>query len=514
MIATANNASTAERVERAEHEAASFTFTEKQNEFYRALRSGKYRYMAMGGAIRGTKTFTTLAILFVLMQRFPRSRYAIVRSDLPNLRRNVVPSVEKFRENFLGGWLGPLNQSKWTWTAANGSKLILMPESLETDPDLDRFKGFESNGFLGEEANELNIKTHYKMIERAGSYIIPATQEQQRAINKAVAEGMDQRTAFRRFGPTQPPPLVFYTFNPADNWVRDVFYDPWQEGSLQPPYFFMPTTILDNPFVTDDYLESLKNLPKEEYDRFVRGIWGRVRAPNQLITTDMIVSAKQLLPVDGVRKEALDVAAYGGDKIVWAHINGNALEETEAWEDDGDPAITNRMWRHSLERAHDLGVDEQNYTIDVVGLGGGPADDLVANGLDVNRFVSGGSVVEREVEEGVISLWKFADLRSQAYWEFREKLRLGKFSLKKHCPRELVQELTAHRYEVTNRVIKVLPKDKVKEEIGRSPDYADAVVMAAFDWPARDTHWVTPSFGSRRLSQHNKLDNVAIRGRG
>jgi len=512
MTTTAKSA--AERAAQYEQEAASFTFTAKQNEFWRAMLTGKYRYMALGGAIRGTKTFTTLAILFMLMQRFPRSRYGVVRASLPDLRRTVVPSVEKFRENYLGGWLGPLNQSKWTWTALNGSKLILMAESLETDPDLDRFKGFETNGFLGEEANELNIKTHYKMIERAGSYIIPPTAEQQTAINRAVASGMDQRSAFKKYGPEQPPPMVFYTFNPADNWVRDVFYDPWHEGTLQAPFFYMPATILDNPFVTDEYLESLKNLPKEEYDRFVRGIWGKVRAPNQLITTDMIVTAKQVRPVDGIRKEGLDVAAYGGDIIVFAHINGNALEETEPMADDGSKEITNIMWQRALERANDLGIDEENYTIDVVGLGGGPADDLTANGFDVNRFVSGATPIEREVKPGVISMWKFADLRSQAYWEFREKLRMGLFSLKKHCPKELIQELTAHRYKITNRVIQVLPKDKVKEEIGRSPDYADAVVMAAFDWPERDENWTTPSVSSRRLSQHNKLANQAVRGRG
>lgn len=510
----AETQSARERARQFEHEAASFAFTEKQKEFWRALRSGKYRYMAMGGAIRGTKTFTMLAVLFLLMQRFPRSRYGIVRMDLPSLRRTIIPSVDKFRENYLGGWLGPLNQSKWTWTAANGSKLILMPESIETDPDLDRFKGFEVNGFLAEEANEINVKTHHKMIERAGSYIIPPTDAQQRAISQAVARGMDARSAFKRYGPEQPPPLIFYTFNPADNWVREVFYDPWHDGTLKAPFFFMPATILDNPFVTDEYLESLKNLPPEEYRRFVKGEWGKVRAPDQLITTDMIVNAKNVNPVPGVRREALDVAGYGGDRIVWAHVNGNALEETEAWEDEfdpvTDPAVTNRMWRHSLERAHDKGVDEDNYTVDVVGLGGGPADDLVANGLNVRRFGGGDSAIERETKSGVISLWRFADLRSQAYWEFREKLRLGNFSLKLHCPRELVQELTAHRYEIKNRVIQVLPKQKVRDALGRSPDYADAVVMAAFDWPERDEHWTTPSFGHRQLANMRRV----VRGRG
>lgn len=481
------------------------------------MMTGQYRYMALGGAIRGTKTFTMLAILFMLLQRFPRSRAAIVRDTLPNLRRNIIPPVEKFRDNYLGGWLGPLNQSKWMWTAANGSQLFLMSESIETDPDLDRFKGLEVNWFLAEEANELNIKTHYKMIERAGSYIIPPTAEQQKKINIAVARRMPQREAFRAYGPEQPPPMVFYTFNPADNWVRDVFYDPWVNSTIKAPFFFLPASIVDNPFVTDEYLESLKNLPPEEYKRFVMGEWGKVRTYNQLITADMIVTAKNVLPRPGLKKEGLDVAGYGGDVIVFAGINGNYLEDTEEMEDDGSMTVTNRMWNRAIERAHERGVDEDNYKIDNVGLGGGPADDMVAAGFNVQRFESGGSPIDREVKPGVISMWKFADQRSQAYWEFREKLRAGNFSLKAHCPERLVQELLAHTYEITNRVIKVVEKKKLRDVLGRSPDYSDAVVMADFEMPERDEHWTTPSVGRRELNsmQMDMHDfRRAVRGRG
>ena len=481
------------------------------------MMTGQYRYMALGGAIRGTKTFTMLAILFMLLQRFPRSRAAIVRDTLPNLRRNIIPPVEKFRENYLGGWLGPLNQSKWMWTAANGSQLFLMPESIETDPDLDRFKGLEVNWFLAEEANELNIKTHYKMIERAGSYIIPPTAEQQKKINIAVSRGMSQRDAFRAYGAEQPPPLVFYTFNPADNWIREIFYDPWANGTLKAPFYFLPASILDNPFVTDEYLDSLKNLPPEEYKRFVMGEWGRVRTYNQLITADMIVTAKNVLPRPGIKKEGLDVAGYGGDVIVFAGINGNYLEDTEEMDDDGSQQVTHTMWNRALQRAHERGVDEDNYKIDSVGLGGGPADEMVANGFNVQRFDSGASPIEREVKPGVISLWKFKDQRSQAYWEFREKLRMGMFSLKHHCPDKLVQELLAHTYEITNREVQVTPKKKVREVLGRSPDYADAVVMADYEMGARDEQWTTPTTSRREIvinSLNMKDYSRAVRGRG
>jgi hypothetical protein len=48
----------------------------------------------------------------------------------------------------------------------------------------------------------------------------------------------------------------------------------------------------------------------------------------------------------------------------------------------------------------------------------------------------------------------------------------------------LVQDLLAPRYEITgDKVISVESKKTIKVRIGRSTDYGDAVVMAAFDLP-------------------------------
>ena len=112
------------------------------------------------------------------------------------------------------------------------------------DKELNRFKGLECNGFLLEEINELHQQTFYKCIERAGSHIIP----------------------------NGPKPIILATCNPTNNWVKELVYDHWKEGTLPPNWMYIPSKIFDNPFIPQDYLESLKSMPRYEYQVFVEEI--------------------------------------------------------------------------------------------------------------------------------------------------------------------------------------------------------------------------------------------------
>lgn len=222
-----------------------FTATPAQDRFFEAALSGRYKFLAYGGGIRSGKTAMSLILAQLLCKVFPGSRWAIVRKDLPTLRRNVLPSFEKFR---IPGFMGPVNYANWTATATNGSQLVFFTESISEDPDLNRWRGLEVNGFFPDEANELQEASFRKCIERAGSWIIPGAT-------------------------VQPPPLVVLTFNPSGGWVKRVFYDPHKAGTLAPPYYFQQATIKDNPHIPQAYLDSLKSLPERDYKRFVEGDW-------------------------------------------------------------------------------------------------------------------------------------------------------------------------------------------------------------------------------------------------
>lgn len=214
----------------------------KQLEFLKAVFGDKYDIILYGGAIRGGKTFAGLGALLLLCKKYPKSKWAIVRTDLQTLKRNTIPSFNKIcPQSFIKGY----NQDTQTVTFTNDSQIIFFAENYDKDKELNRWKGLEVNGFLLEEINELQEQSFNKAIERSGSNILNPT----------------------------PPKKILATCNPAQNWVKDKFYTPYKEGRLKKKWLYIPANIHDNPYIPKDYIEGLKELPSYEYEVFVNGDW-------------------------------------------------------------------------------------------------------------------------------------------------------------------------------------------------------------------------------------------------
>ena len=78
---------------------------------------------------------------------------------------------------------------------------------------------------------------------------------------------------------------------------------------------------------------------------------------------------------------------------------------------------------------------------------------------------------------------KFWNLKAQSWWEAKEKIRLKKIKIPADYDEELWQELTAVKYTNRNDTIGIEDKSQLKRRLGRSPDKADAFILALFDIP-------------------------------
>jgi hypothetical protein len=133
-----------------------------------------------------------------------------------------------------------------------------MAESFDQDKELNRFRGLEINGGGMDEINECRTETFYKLIERSGTWL--------------KAEG-------------NPRPLILATCNPTQNWVKQLFYDPYMGGTLNPRWAYIPARITDNPHIPQTYIDGLKaNMPRLEYERFVNGDWEAMDTDNRFAT--------------------------------------------------------------------------------------------------------------------------------------------------------------------------------------------------------------------------------------
>ncbi len=227
-------------------EVVSFRSTPVQDRLWQAVETPGIRLIGFGGGIRGTKTWGALSAILALAWAFPRSRWHIVRKDLERLKDSTIPSFEKLATRW-GSFVGKLNRTDWFTVCRNGSVIHFTGENIDRDPELARFHGFEANGFLLDDGDELAERTFVKCIERAGTWIVPDGQ--------------------------QPPPYVFATFNPCPNWPRRRFYLPWRAQTIAAPYAFIPSTQADNPYVSDEQREAWREMPAHEYQRFVMGDW-------------------------------------------------------------------------------------------------------------------------------------------------------------------------------------------------------------------------------------------------
>jgi hypothetical protein len=226
-------------------EQIKFTPTPKQREAHLLLQDNKM--VLYGGAIRGAKSYWGCLEIITFCFHYPNSRWLMLRESMPTIKATLLKT---FTENFLSkgfsAYVKDFNQQSLVLTWKNGSQIIFMAESYDTDKDLNRFRGMEINGAFIDEVNEIQEVTLDKVIERSGSWF--------HAKNNC-------------------PTKILMSCNPANNWVKDRFYNPWKSGTLPKGVAYIQAKITDNPHIPIDYLESLKMLPRYQYMAFVEGDW-------------------------------------------------------------------------------------------------------------------------------------------------------------------------------------------------------------------------------------------------
>jgi len=163
--------------------------------------------------------------------------------------------------------------------------------------------------------------------------------------------------------------------------------------------------------------------------------------------------------------------------------------------------------------------DGSTAVIDVIESVGAQAyAHLSDNGVECIAFRGNDEAIERTAEKQL----GFFNRRAAAYWRFREALdpeQDGGSPIALPDDPELVADLTAPTWELAPRGIKVLPKEQLIENLGRSPDKGDAVVMAWHKGPRAASHmmlWmpdqrVAP--GLRSSAKRHPIANLGPRRR-
>lgn len=265
---------------------------------------------------------------------------------------------------------------------------------------------------------------------------------------------------------------------------------------------FIPAKLADNPFIiTKDYQKQLDALP-EPYRSAARDgnfMAARVDHEFQVIPTQWIREAQQRwkdqaeerghnVPPDHAPMSclAVDIAQGGADQTILAPRYDAWFAEMITEEGENTPTgneVAGLVIQH-----------RRNGSVVVLDMGGGYGG-ATAMRLEDNGFTSdvlikhkGANKSVRRTKDGQFG---FFNKRAEVIWRLREALDPGQdggSSLALPDDPEMVSDLTAIQFEIGSNGIKVTPKEKLIEKLGRSPDKGDAIINANAYGPKLMTH--------------------------
>lgn len=184
------------------------------------------------------------------------------------------------------------------------------------------------------------------------------------------------------------------------------------------------------------------------------------------------------------RQTGLDVARFGRDKTILIFRKGGevkAINQTQKM----DTMEVAGWTRPQLDEYR-----PDRHCTDVIGLGAGVHDRLDEVQMEEDCKWSECELIPLNIGESPTdsdSKKKFANLRAQVFWHLRSLFKpdekTGQSQISIPDDPELKKQLEEIRYKYSSeRKIKIEPKDEMKKRLGYSPDKADALAMAFWDY--------------------------------
>jgi len=253
------------------------------------------------------------------------------------------------------------------------------------------------------------------------------------------------------------------------NWIWKL----WKNNPTSKEYSLIEANTFDNADnLPVDFINDLKQMAVDapnHYKRYVMNSWEDAEGEDYLFKWDSLNRSSLLILPKMSNKTIIgvDVARFGDNETVFQVIRdtGNSRWEhihQEAWHGKDIAWIAGHYLSVRREFHAHFGV------IDDVGLGGGVVDILRRDRkMDIVSFISNSKPKNEEM---------YMYLRDEAY--FNLKWMIDNQMLKILDEQELIDQLLTIRFAYRRGKKVILSKDEMRKEGIKSPDRADALMMA------------------------------------
>lgn len=446
----------------------------KQDLAYDAWNNDNVDDVIFGGFAGGGKSWWGSEAIMWDALRWPNTRYFIGRDELKTLlQTSFVTLTQKVFKHHK------LEQGKhWTFNAQrnelhfyNGSQINLLHLGIiPSDPLFDRFGSHEYTRGWIDEASECPFRAYDVLKSRVGRW-----------NNKEM--GIKAKMAL--------------TLNPSQEWPYRLFYDPWKKAnrstdpfkplvsmrgvaegeSIERTFVFIPARPGDNEYTAGEYTKSLATINDPVLKaRLLDGDWEFTDAHDVLFPADALADMFD----NKIKKSSdlfltVDVARYGGDKIVLTHWRG-----WEAFRIDLYVMLPIQSTADKVRTALDTyGIPREHVLVDADGIGGGVVDLLPGCIPFSGAAAPFGVIGEKATRE------RYENLRVQCVYHASELARARQIAITE--PNISVREQIAEDLQQFKRrdsekegKLRVVKKELMKSALGRSPDIGDTIVMRSY----------------------------------
>ncbi len=435
----------------------------KQTLAWEAWESKEISELGYGGAAGGGKSRLGCYMAIVIAEQYPGSRAAIGRKELKTLRLTTMTTLFEIL-NELGykanDYKYDAQQSVLTF--ANGSQILFLDTAYSPqDPEYTRFGSLEITWAWIDESNETPEKAKSILKTRVG--------------RKNTLNGVSVK------------PFWLETFNPNKGHVHRDYYKPWKEGTMPSYRMFIRALPGDNPYLPEAYITNLERADKITRERLLKGNFDFDDDPQKVMNYEAItdLTRNTLVNNNGVKSLVADIARFGGDKIVLGIFKGLELYGLYVYTYQGIDETIKRMKEIIIDEA----IGYQNVIADEDGVGGGVVDGM----RGIKGFGGGRSALP--VWDFVVSRLvpaNYRNFRCQCYFKLGEMVNNRQVAIKitkfdtniegytlEKALSDMAEELDAIKQ--TDRSedgkLTIIPKTEIKEMLGRSPDFADIMMM-------------------------------------
>lgn len=416
--------------------------TLKQFEALKLLYDFDTRYIGFGGGAGGGKSWIGAEWELAMCLNYPGVRYFMAREELKSLKDTTVKTFFKVAKHHDVMDTFRYYEHYSAIRFNNGSEIALLElKYTPSDPLFERFGSTEYTGGLIEEAGKVHFNAFDTLKSRVGRHL-----NEQYNI----------------------PKKVLITFNPKKNWLYHTFYKPNKENTLEQGYAFVQSLAIENNKIDKGYLESLDEIKDPTLKKRLKyGEWEYEDDPLSLIPYENIINIFTNEYVSGGKKYiTADIARFGNDKIiirVWDGLRVIRRVQREKLKITESAALIKNL-------ANEFRIPMSQVIVDEDGVGGGVVDILNCKGFVANSSpLFGGN---------------FDMLKSQCGYRLAELINdnlvydcTDSPALKETIIEEIEQ--LKRKTEDSDKKQAIMPKDKIKDLIGRSPDDLDTFIMRA-----------------------------------